>query len=171
MKAFKNHQSIIEDYKKFLKSFFTISDRRIKEEVEKKFEANSSCDSYIPEPLIQFNPSYKTGLSLDDIPGVHSELKNILGNFSLYHHQVEAIKKGIENKGFIVTSGTGSGKSLTFLATIFNDVLKSPGKGIRAIIVYPMNALINSQEEEIKKYEINYLKSLLRPNIPLQQQN
>lgn len=171
MKAFKNHQSIIEDYKKFLKSFFTISDRRIKEEVEKKFEENSSCDSYIPEPLIQFNPSYKTGLSLDDIPGAHSELKNILGKFSLYHHQVEAIKKGIENKGFIVTSGTGSGKSLTFLATIFNDVLKSPGKGIRAIIVYPMNALINSQEEEIKKYEINYLKSLLRPNIPLQQQN
>ena len=42
MKAFKNHQSIIEDYKKFLKSFFTISDRRIKEEVEKKFEENSS---------------------------------------------------------------------------------------------------------------------------------
>lgn len=75
MKAFKNHQSIIEDYKKFLKSFFTISDRRIKEEVEKKFEENSSCDSYIPEPLIQFNPSYKTGLSLDDIPGAHSELK------------------------------------------------------------------------------------------------
>ena len=98
MKAFKNHQSIIEDYKKFLKSFFTISDRRIKEEVEKKFEENSSCDSYIPEPLIQFNPSYKTGLSLDDIPGAHSELKNILGKFSLYHHQVEAIKKGIENK-------------------------------------------------------------------------
>lgn len=171
MEAFKSHQSIIEDYKKFLKSFFNISDKRIKEEIENKFEENSNGDSYLPEPLIQFNPSYRTDLSLKNIGGVHPELENILGKLNLYHHQVDAIKQGIYGNGFIVTSGTGSGKSLTFLATIFNDILKNPGKGVRAIIVYPMNALINSQEEEIKKYEINYLRSLLPSNILLEKQH
>src|SRR5690606_8189226 len=50
-------------------------------------------------------------------------------------------------------------KSLTFLATIFNDLLKqgeTKKKGVKAILVYPMNALINSQYEEIKKYADNY---------------
>jgi len=157
MEALKNHNSIISKYKKFLKSFFTISDTRIKEEVEKELNNNS----YLPEPLVQFNPSYKKGQSLSDFPAaeLHPELQQIIGSYTLYHHQIEAIKKGIERKRFIVTSGTGSGKSLTFLTTIFNDILQHPAEGVRAILVYPMNALINSQEEEIMKYEINYLIS------------
>lgn len=169
MQALKTHHHITSDYKNFLKSFINISDERIKTKVEEELSKNS----YLPEPLIQFNPAYKKGESLTDFPPhtIHPDLINIIGNFNLYHHQVEAIKKGINGEGFIVTSGTGSGKSLTFLATIFNDILRNPGKGIRAIIVYPMNALINSQEEEIKKYEINYLKSKLPSNYPLLNSN
>ncbi len=168
MEALKNHKSIIDGYKKFLKSFFTIADPRIKEKVEKELNNNS----YLPEPLIQFNPSYKRGQSLSEFPPqeIHAELQNILGSYTLYHHQIEAIRKGVEGQGFIVTSGTGSGKSLTFLTTIFNDILQRPQeKGIRAIIVYPMNALINSQEEEIMKYEINYLTSGLPAGVRSQQ--
>src|SRR5690606_33833380 len=59
----------------------------------------------------------------------------------------------------VVTSGTGSGKSLTFLATVFNHLFNlgpDKKKGVKAILVYPMNALINSQEEEIKKYAESY---------------
>ena len=86
----------------------------------------------------------------------------IFGTYNLYKHQVEALKIGIQGKGFVVTSGTASGKSLTYLATIFNKLLQDNNtktKGVKAILVYPMNALINSQEEEIKKYELNYLIS------------
>ncbi|MDR2953744.1 MAG: DEAD/DEAH box helicase [Prevotella sp.] len=169
MQALTTHQHIISDYKNFLKSFINISDERIKKKVEEELNRNS----YLPEPLIQFNPAYKKGESLADFPPnkIHPDLIKIIGSFNLYHHQVEAIKKGVNGKGFIVTSGTGSGKSLTFLATIFNDILHNPGNGIRAIIVYPMNALINSQEEEIKKYEINYLKSKIPANYLLQNTN
>src|SRR3972149_6481646 len=54
---------------------------------------------------------------------------------------------------FVVTSGTGSGKSLTYLGTIFDYLLKyKTGNGIKAVIVYPMNALINSQSEALKEY-------------------
>ncbi len=58
---------------------------------------------------------------------------------------------------FVVTSGTGSGKSLTYIGTIFNHLLANPATaGVAAIIVYPMNALINSQSNEFNTYKDNY---------------
>jgi superfamily II DNA/RNA helicase len=156
MKAFDLHSSIIDDYKSYLQSFTNIKDERIKAEVDKAFKEGV----FLPEPLIQFNPSFQPGESIEQLinDGVfHPDLKKIFGTFNLYKHQVEAVKKGVNGESFIVTSGTGSGKSLTYLASIFNHIRKSENKkGVKAILVYPMNALINSQEEEIKKYEQNY---------------
>src|SRR5690606_11774574 len=154
MDAFKTHKQVIDNYRNYLESFLNIRDERIKTEVKKAF----NDEGFIPQPLIQFNPSFKRDQSLLDLVDegkIHRDLPKAFGDFNLYKHQIEAIKKGIQDQGFIVTSGTGSGKSLTFLATIFNHVFdlgdKKP-KGIKAILVYPMNALINSQEIEIKKY-------------------
>src|SRR4030042_6848936 len=70
-----------------------------------------------------------------------------------------SISKGSDGFYYVVTSGTGSGKSLIFLASIFDHLSKNKSSnGIRAVIVYPMNALINSQSEEIKKFKDNYEK-------------
>jgi superfamily II DNA/RNA helicase len=156
MDAFKLHSRVIENYRNYIKSFIDIKDKRIKQVVEEAFEDTG----FLPEPLIQFNPSFDKGEKLDELEGIHSELPAIFGDYKLYKHQVEAIKLGVQGKGFVVTSGTGSGKSLTYLATIFNSLLQNESldrKGVKAILVYPMNALINSQEEEIKKYELKYL--------------
>lgn len=158
MDAFKTHDQVISNYRNYLESFLSISDQRIINEVKKAFNE----DGFIPQPLIQFNPSFKRDQSLQDLVSegkVHKDLPKAFGDFNLYKHQIEAIKKGVDNKGFIVTSGTGSGKSLTYLATVFNHIFNygdSKPSGIKAILVYPMNALLNSQEEEIKKYEDNF---------------
>lgn len=162
MDAFQLHQKVISNYRNYLKSFIDIKDPRIKQKAEEAFEEKG----FLPEPLIQFNPSFDRGEKLEELKGVHAELPSIFGDYELYKHQVEALKFGLQGKGFVVTSGTGSGKSLTYLATIFNSLLqneKSDSKGVKAILVYPMNALINSQEEEIKKYELNFLKSKCTP--------
>lgn len=154
MDAFKTHEQVINNYREYLSSFLNIEDQRIKEEVDKSFIS----DGFIPEPLIQFNPSFVKGLKLGDL-NVNPLLSKALGSYNLYKHQTEAIEIGIEKKGFVVTSGTGSGKSLTYLATIFNSIFnqgQTKKKGVKAILVYPMNALINSQEEEIKKYAESY---------------
>ncbi|MFN8261883.1 MAG: DEAD/DEAH box helicase [Chitinophagales bacterium] len=154
MDAFKTHEQVISNYRNYLSSFLNIDDERIKEEVNKAFQS----DGFIPEPLIQFNPSFVKGSPLSDLP-VNKNLSRAFGNYNLYKHQSEAIQIGIQRKGFVVTSGTGSGKSLTYLASIFNSIFnqgENKTKGVKAILVYPMNALINSQEEEIKKYAENY---------------
>ena len=45
------------------------------------------------------------------------------------------------------------GKSLAYIVPIVNHVLRrGSGKGIQAIVVYPMNALANSQHGELEKF-------------------
>lgn len=156
MQAFEVHRKIVEDYKDYLRSFNNIKDPRINEVVDNAFQKHE----YIPEPLIQFNPSFKKSAALEDLVNqglLHSDMNRVFKGYHLFTHQEEAIRLGGSGKSFIVTSGTGSGKSLTFLGTIFDFLFKNPGQsGIKAILVYPMNALINSQAEEIQKFADNY---------------
>lgn len=158
MDAFITHNSIIANYRNYLSSFLSIADERIQQEVRKAFEGNG----FIPEPLVQFNPAYQIGESLNKLAEekkINDRLPRVFGSYNLFQHQVEALNIGINGEGFVVTSGTGSGKSVTYLSAIFNYVFNKGNakpKGVKAILVYPMNALINSQEEEIKKFAESY---------------
>lgn len=148
-------------YKNYISSFITIKDPRIKEEVTKAM----ADEKLWPDALIQFNPNFKQGIGVDEMIAeglpIHTDLRHFF-TLPFYTHQQEAIQLGCQDKEFIVTSGTGSGKSRTFIATIFNYVLRNPekckGKTV-AIIVYPMNALINSQEKELEGYSAAYQSS------------
>lgn len=156
MNVFKAHSSIMEDYESYIRSFLSIADPKILNAVEKEI-SNGKLWS---KPLLQFNPSFKMAGSIDDIvrtEEMHPDLIRIFKGFHLYKHQVEAFSLGRAKKDFVVTSGTGSGKSLTYIGSIFNHILKKPeSKGITAVIVYPMNALINSQHDALKDFERNY---------------
>ena len=145
-------------YKDYLESFVSIKDKRIEERVHEAI----SKETLWPDALIQFNPNYEKGLAIADMieegRPIHPDLSLFFEN-RFYKHQQEAIELGCQDKEFIVTSGTGSGKSRTFMATIFNYILRHPGRYTDktvAIIVYPMNALINSQWEELNKYKQAY---------------
>lgn len=160
---FDLHKDILGDYKLYIDSFINIADEKILATVRKDFDSGN----LYPEPLVQFNPSFESGGSVEDLVNngvLVKEFNNIFydgenNSWSIYKHQTEAIIKGNEGKGFVVTSGTGSGKSLTYISTIFNHLFKNPNKpGIKAIIVYPLNALINSQEAALLGFEENYRK-------------
>ena len=64
--------------------------------------------------------------------------------------------KAQRRTSFAVTTGTGSGKSLCFFIPIIDAAIRARVNGepkrTRAIVVYPMNALANSQMEELKKF-------------------
>jgi len=147
------------DYQSYIESFIKIHD----EDISKKISSDLANGKLWPEPLIQFNPAYKISGKIDSLiedQTLHPGIKDVFKNFDLYKHQIEAIHLGVKDKDFVVTSGTGSGKSLTFLGTIFNYLFKNrnTSKGIKAILIYPMNALVNSQREEIDKFKENYIK-------------
>ncbi|MGW3730004.1 DEAD/DEAH box helicase, partial [Streptomyces sp. NPDC000851] len=78
---------------------------------------------------------------------------------TLHQHQREAIDAAKSGASYVLTTGTGSGKSLSYIVPIVNKVLEErvaegpkAQKRVRAIIVYPMNALANSQLKELEKY-------------------
>ena len=69
-------------------------------------------------------------------------------NRPLHAHQERAIRKAAMNRNFIVATGTGSGKTECFLLPIVDHLLRDPElakPGVRAVIVYPLNALANDQ--------------------------
>ena len=150
------HTNIINDYAEYTKSFIAIADEQIRNAVDREL----ADKRYWPEPLLQFNPAYQKAGKVEDLVRagkLNPSIATIFRGYELYQHQLDAIQLGLQNTDFVVTSGTGSGKSLTYIGTIFNHILNNPTlQGVVAIVVYPMNALINSQTEEFNKYKFNY---------------
>ena len=75
----------------------------------------------------------------------------------LHRHQREAIEAARTGGSYMLTTGTGSGKSLAYIIPVVDRVLaaKAAGTyrpGIKALVVYPMNALANSQLRELEKF-------------------
>lgn len=159
MNVLDTHARIVSDYQTYIHSFLNIADPTIRAVVHEELNRGKLW----PEPLLQFNPSFEMAGSIGDLtrPGtLHPALADIFKGYSLYRHQVEAIQLGTAGKDFVVTSGTGSGKSLTYIGSIFHHLLSKPGApGVAGVVVYPMNALINSQFVEFTRYKDNYEKT------------
>jgi DEAD/DEAH box helicase domain-containing protein len=80
---------------------------------------------------------------------------------ALYTHQVRAMREaeipreGARRPGLVVTAGTGAGKTESFLLPLLHDLYARPassGTGVKAIILYPMNALVNDQVERLYEW-------------------
>ncbi|MBI5528738.1 MAG: DEAD/DEAH box helicase [Deltaproteobacteria bacterium] len=157
MSIFDLHAAVIADYRDFVRSFFTIADERARAFVGKALDEEARL---WPDFLLQLSPSYLRAQSVDELAGagkIHNETARIFRTpedkpFSLYQHQVEALDMALGGESYVVTSGTGSGKSLTYFLPIIDDLVRRPDTGDRvaALIVYPMNALVNSQYQSLK---------------------
>lgn len=121
------------------------------------------------EPYIEANPSYKVmpnGIADSAVlsPNLKMILKkleeNKLGVFpNPYKHQIQALENYSLGKDILVATGTGSGKTECFmwpLATkLVSEAKNSPTswkqRGVRAIMLYPMNALVSDQMGRLRK--------------------
>lgn len=127
MTAFRpNGQSIVE-------AFLDKSENLVKGpwlEIRRPFR---KCDAKLPEFLPEFA----------------GELR-VLENFEPHRHQARAFERLLypNPKSTIVATGTGSGKTECFMLPILDAVLrmKKDGiEGIKALVIYPMNALATDQ--------------------------
>lgn len=163
---FKFRQGVIDDYHCYIKSFLKIRDGRIENFVNGELEAGKL---WTP-PLIQLNPQYRKGASVRELVEdglLHPKCIDYFSKngkpFVFHYHQKRAFELAGGGEPYVLTTGTGSGKSMTYIVPIFDDLLRNPQiSGVRAILVYPMNALINSQEEELKKFLLNVPESSIR---------
>jgi hypothetical protein len=168
MDVFALRNKVVDDYRRYIESFVRIRDEHIEKFVRDKF----SSGALWPDPILQLNPAYEPGETLDSLASkgtLQSGTSQFFrrydgGPLKLYRHQREAIEIAQRGEPYVVTTGTGSGKSLTYLVPIYDHILRNqPEKpGVRAIIVYPMNALINSQWEALKAYAKGYPENQVR---------
>lgn len=167
--VFSLRDAVVGQYKKFATSFTTI----YAEDIRQQVDAIYAQERYWPEPLIQINPSYKRTTTVGELAAsgvLHPTCADIFRTspspeqprgepLTLYKHQEQAIALGSQGESYVVTTGTGSGKSLCFFIPIVDTVLRErpagAGKRTRAIVIYPMNALANSQMEELEKFTSN----------------
>ncbi|WP_326788586.1 DEAD/DEAH box helicase [Streptomyces sp. NBC_00151] len=163
MDVFGVHQNLISDYSAFTNSLVSVRDRDIQQHLDEERARKARW----PDPRISLNPNFRSGgtvAELVDAGVLHPMCRDYFRvkehehdpgsrTLTLHRHQREAIDAAARQDSYVLTTGTGSGKSLAYIVPIVNEVLRHPNpNGISAIVVYPMNALANSQEYELARY-------------------
>lgn len=152
MRIFELHQRWLEEYSDFTRSFAQIADERVRDYADKVMQSDSR---FWPAPMLQLSPAYAPGETIQELiqnKVLHPDLAHIFCDeqgypLRLYKHQSQAIRHACAGNSFVVTSGTGSGKSFTYLIPIIHYLLQHPEvKGhVITMMFFPMNALVNSQ--------------------------
>ena len=154
-------QYIDKQYREYLKSTFEFD----KDSLRKLFVEQLEKEKLFKGPYVDMSFPFERGHNLDYLieknvlcKSFH-KLDGIDFKRPLYSHQEESIKLIKNGRSAVITTGTGSGKTECFLYPILNELLSDLEQGnnevgVRAIFLYPMNALVNDQ--------INRIRSILR---------
>lgn len=163
MDVFSVRERLVQDYRSFTAAFVEPRDERIKAFIDQRLAEGSQW----PEPWLSLNPSFAGGGTVDELVDaglLHPENSRIFRvksgrddpgrrTITFHRHQRDAIERARSGGSYVLTTGTGSGKSLAYIVPIVDRVLRDRRRpGVKAIVVYPMNALANSQRLELEKF-------------------
>jgi ATP-dependent helicase YprA (DUF1998 family) len=102
-------------------------------------------------PFLEKAHLYRPGADLKDLD-LHEETRATvatrLNNRPLWKHQTDAIQRLRGDRNVVIATGTSSGKTLCYQIPILDDLVRRPSQGLRAVIIYPLNALVNDQLTE-----------------------
>src|SRR4051794_2543604 len=126
MDVFALRDNLVDDYRHYVESFIEIRDARIAEFVEDELARGLLW----PHPRLQINPAFAPGGLVDTLVSeqvLHPECSRIfkVGKedspsstgvpLMLHRHQEEAIRVAAGGRSYVLTTGTGSGKSLAYI--------------------------------------------------------
>jgi len=151
-------QEIEQSYRQYLETTFQFKDPLLQESFSKALS-----EQYLSKgPFVEAIPNFKKGETPESLfPKLLQTaieptfLQSINGKRNLYYHQEMAIRTIFNNRNVLVATGTGSGKTEAFLYPILlhlylehlNGTLNKTG--VRALILYPLNALAYDQRERL----------------------
>ncbi len=155
-------QNVRDSYIRYLTSTFRLRDSNLQrlfhEEVKRFWFTNG--------PILEATQPFKKGDYLQNLIDngflnkslekfIYDALPYLYDN-QLYLHQDRAIRRILEGRNVVLASGTSSGKTECFLLPIYNYLIEEYQKGkltpgVRAILLYPMNALANDQLRRLRE--------------------
>jgi ATP-dependent helicase YprA (DUF1998 family) len=151
-------ETVVSAVERYLRSNFNPRREAIAQDYSKAIDASKQSRDIGGALFREVRREFAAGKTLDELvkEGVaHPELAQFT-HHKLYEHQSKTLQLASgESKNVIVATGTGSGKTESFLLPIINSLLiqRDAGildDGIRAIIVYPMNALATDQLDRLR---------------------
>ncbi|WP_291992800.1 DEAD/DEAH box helicase [Candidatus Accumulibacter sp. ACC003] len=165
MNVFQFRERLVGECGQFTRSFTRIKTNDIATCVDTAY----ASQRYWPTPLVQVNSNFKSGHSVEELVGEgghHPECARIFRasksaaspgvSLRPFKHQEKAISFAQTVSSYVLTTGTGSVKSLAYFIPIVDAILKARvgelAPRTRAIFMCPMNALANSQLAELGKF-------------------
>ena len=158
-----------ESHKSFIEANYHIRDPLLILERREMMEESNRESGVSIDPRIEASPRYEQNLPLLG-QGLPDEVEEILNDYvqaenlgvfnTPYTHQIRALQSffGPENKDLVVMTGTGSGKTEIFFWSILGHLARENAivgntqqRGIRTLIMYPMNALVSDQLGRMRK--------------------
>ncbi|MBQ6944579.1 MAG: DEAD/DEAH box helicase [Ruminococcus sp.] len=154
-------KEIMKYYLRYIETAFYINDN----EYFDMFRSKLRDESYFSKgPYLDATDSFKAGKSLSKLID-EGEVSSLFRNLNqkampvtrpLYLHQERSIRCINKGDNAVITTGTGSGKTESFILPILNYLFREKeqgklGSGVRALLVYPMNALANDQIKRLRE--------------------
>jgi|AntRauTorcE11898_2_1112593.scaffolds.fasta_scaffold00224_7 ATP-dependent helicase YprA (DUF1998 family) len=158
MKSIKEvSEQIEQDLQQYIESSYHLHHPRLIEERKQLMDDGETST----KPWVEATPSYKSGQKFRDL-GLPTEVVDLLKDLEddgldifdpPYKHQADGIQSFFnDDKDLIVSTGTGSGKTEIFLYSIIGQLAKeaqrgntTDQRGVRTLVLYPMNALVADQ--------------------------
>lgn len=149
---------IEKKYRRYLSTIFSLDDPVYQAQFIQQLGQEVSLAK---GPYLDVNDAFRKGETLSELieKGVLPQsFRRFALHFDrpLYQHQLAALYKIIDGQNLIVSTGTGSGKTESFLYPILRELAceyenGTLGPGVRALLIYPMNALANDQIERLRE--------------------
>ena len=148
---------LIAEYRRFLRTSYRFLDDQLRQQFEDHL---AQSDVIVRGPYVTLAREFERGATLSELveqDRLTPDLQQANWPFAgepLFRHQELALDAGRAGRSFVVTTGTGSGKTEAFLLPVLDGVLRRKAEGVngvQAVLLYPMNALANDQLERLRR--------------------
>ena len=151
-------EHVVRDFLRYQLTTYPFADVRLHRQMRELLNLQESRRTpLLKGPYVSLSRTFRQGSRVAELAVeglLHPHLPNLVPYERLYGHQERAIRAIATGRTTLVSTGTGSGKTESFLYPIISRCLKlrdeNAPEGIIAVIVYPMNALAEDQLDRMR---------------------
>lgn len=156
-------KDVTDKYLRYLRTIFSIKDPVYQKQLDSLLNDRRM---FANGPFLEVTDSFEKGANIEQLieqSVLPHGFNNLRINLTrpLYRHQEKAIRQVLSGKNIVVSTGTGSGKTESFLIPLLASIVREHengtlNAGVRALLIYPMNALANDQMERLRSLLADY---------------
>lgn len=151
-------ENVVANFLRYQVTTYPFADRSLYEQLRKQLSLDATrATPLLKGPFVSLSRAFREGASVERLvkDGVlHPHMRQLIQFPTLRAHQEKAIRAITSGKSTLVSTGTGSGKTESFLYPIISRCLalrdQKPAAGVVAVLVYPMNALAEDQLDRMR---------------------